>query len=100
MKIREFGVEVWMNQYENHCAFNLAETCVESLTIEQLLTLSCKKDEILSELLPMKLTYGAIEGSQRLRNNIASLYESAAPENVLVTHGTIGANALVDKTRN
>lgn len=98
MKIREFGVEVWMNQYENHCAFNLAETCVESLTIEQLLTLSCKKDEILSELLPMKLTYGAIEGSQRLRNNIASLYESAAPENVLVTHGTIGANALVYET--
>lgn len=38
MKIREFGVEIWMNQYENHCKYNLAETCVESLTIDQLLT--------------------------------------------------------------
>lgn len=28
MKIRDFGVEIWMNRYENHCELNLAETCV------------------------------------------------------------------------
>ena len=39
MKIKDFGVEMWMNAYENDCTYNLAETCVESLTVEQLLEL-------------------------------------------------------------
>ena len=91
MKIRDFGVEIWMNRYENHCELNLAETCVESLTVEELLDMAGKREEILSELLPMKLTYGAIEGSERLRRLIAGLYEKQAMENVVVTHGAIGA---------
>ena len=36
MKIKDFGVEMWMNAYENDCTYNLAETCVESLTVEQM----------------------------------------------------------------
>jgi hypothetical protein len=63
MKIKPFGVEIWMNQYETQCAYNLAETCVESLTVAQLLDLAGKRGAILNELLPLKLTYGAIEGS-------------------------------------
>lgn len=98
MKIKNFGVEIWMNQYENHCTYNLAETCVESLTVEQLLTLSGRKDSFLGEILPMKLTYGAIEGSEPLRALIADLYETLAPENTITTHGAIGANALVHET--
>jgi len=98
MKIRDFGVEIWMNRYENHCELNLAETCVESLTVAELLDMAGKRDDILSELLPMKLTYGAIEGSDRLRGQIAGLYEKQAIENVVVTHGAIGANALVHET--
>jgi aspartate/methionine/tyrosine aminotransferase len=98
MKIKPFGVEIWMNQYETQCAFNLAETCVESLTVAQLLDLAGKRGVILDELLPLKLTYGAIEGSERLRGNIASLYARQKPENVTVTHGAIGANMLVYAT--
>lgn len=98
MKIRDFGVEIWMNRYENDCELNLAETCVESLTLAELLDMAGKRDEILSELLPMKLTYGAIEGSDRLRGLIAGLYERQAMGNVVVTHGAIGANALVHET--
>lgn len=98
MKIRDFGVEIWMNRYENYCELNLAETCVESLTVEELLDMAGKKEAILAELLPMKLTYGAIEGSERLRRLIAGLYEKQALENVVVTHGAIGANALVHET--
>jgi aspartate/methionine/tyrosine aminotransferase len=96
--IEPFGVEMWMNEWENHCEFNLAETCVESLTIEQLLRLSGQNDTDLSKLLAMKMTYGAIEGSMRLRTAIASLYDDQKPDNVIVTHGTIGANMLVHKT--
>ncbi|MGE6782067.1 aminotransferase [Ensifer adhaerens] len=98
MKIRDFGVEIWMNRYENHCEWNLAETCVESLTVAELLDMAGKTDAILSELLPLKLTYGAIEGSERLRGLIAGLYAKQAIENVVTTHGAIGANALVHET--
>ena len=98
MKIRDFGVEIWMNRYENHCEWNLAETCVESLTVAELMEMAGKTDTILAELLPLKLTYGAIEGSERLRGLIASLYAKQGIENVVTTHGAIGANALVHET--
>ena len=76
MKIEDFAVEIWMNEFENHCVYNLAETCVASLTIDELLELAGKKDSVLSDLLPMKMTYGAIEGSDRLRGNICNLYNN------------------------
>lgn len=98
MKIKEFGVEIWMNEYENKCEYNLAETCVQSFTIEELLDLTGKKETILSELLPLHMTYGAIEGSDHLRDNIASLYENQKRHNIIVTHGAIGANALIHQT--
>jgi len=98
MHIEPFGVEIWMNEWETKCEWNLAETCVESLTIDELLLLAGKNSADLSELLAMKMTYGAIEGSDRLRRAIAALYKGQNPENVIVTHGTIGANMLVHKS--
>ena len=98
MKIRPFDIEIWMNEFENHCAYNLAETCVASLTVEQLLSLCGKTETVLADLLPMKLTYGAIEGSDRLRNNICQLYDQQQPHNIMVTHGAVGGNALVYQT--
>lgn len=97
MKIREFGVEIWMNKYETRCELNLAETCVESLTVAELLDMA-GIDDIAQEILPLKLTYGEIEGSVRLRSLVAGLYEKQQIENVVTTHGAIGANALVHQT--
>jgi aspartate/methionine/tyrosine aminotransferase len=97
MKIRNFGVEIWMNEYETKCELNLAETCVESLTVAELLDMA-GIDDIAQQLLPLKLTYGAIEGSVRLRTLVAGLYEDQKVENVVTTHGAIGANALVHQT--
>jgi aspartate/methionine/tyrosine aminotransferase len=95
MRIRDFGVEIWMNRWENTCRYNLAETCVESITVEQLLVLAgLDRDALLGQLLPMRLTYGAIEGTERLRAAIAALYETVTPDDVLVAHGAIGANHL------
>jgi aspartate/methionine/tyrosine aminotransferase len=98
MKIKPFGVEIWMNEFEDHCEFNLAETCVASLTIEQLLEMSGKNDSVMSDLLPMKMTYGAIQGSDRLRDAICTMYTKQTRDNIVVTHGAIGANALVHET--
>ncbi|HWP80482.1 MAG TPA: aminotransferase [Candidatus Acidoferrum sp.] len=94
MKIRDFGVEMWMNAYETWATCNLAETCVESLTVKQLLELTGAGDKAIQDILAMKLTYGAIDGSQRLREAISSLYKTVPPERISVMHGAIGANAL------
>ena len=98
MNIEPFKVELWMNDWETRCAFNLAETCVASITIEELLQMSGRNSADLAELLPMKMTYGAIEGSERLRKAISSLYQEVDIHNITVTHGTIAANMLVHKT--
>jgi len=98
MKIEPFGVEIWMNEYETRCDYNLAETCVYSITVAELLQLCGESDHSLDSLLSLKLSYGAIQGSDRLRTAIASLYEHQRLENILVTHGTIGANSLVHQS--
>ncbi|MGB3556126.1 MAG: aminotransferase class I/II-fold pyridoxal phosphate-dependent enzyme [Jannaschia sp.] len=94
MKIDPFGVEIWMNAHETRCQFNLAETCVASLTLAELLRIAGRNSDGLEELLPVTLGYGEIEGSLRLRAAIAALYATRGAEDVIVTHGTIGANDL------
>ena len=98
MHIEPFKVEIWMNEWENHCEYNLAETCVASITIDELLQISGRNSDDISELLPLKMNYGAIEGSTRLGEAISSLYENQDIDNITVTHGTIAANALVHKS--
>ena len=95
MKIRDFGVEMWMNAYENNCTYNLAETCVKSLTVQELAALSGKGDKVWEDIRAMQLTYGDIEGSMALREGLCGLYKTVRPENTTITHGAIGANDLV-----
>ena len=94
MKIRDFGVEIWMNLYENNCEHNLAETCVESMTVNELLDLSGDRDNIINNILQMQMSYGDIEGSPKLVKGVQSLYNTIKPEQITITHGAIGANAL------
>lgn len=94
MKIDHFAVEIWMNAYETRCRYNIAETCVDSITLRGLLDLAGSPD-VLAELGPRKLTYGEIEGAERLRAAIAALYDHATIDQVVTTHGAIGANALL-----
>ncbi len=98
MHIEPFGVEIWMNEWEFKCELNLAETCVESLKISELLALGGKNEQDLSDLLGIKMTYGEIRGSGRLLDAISGLYTRQKRDNLIVTHGTIGANMLVHKT--
>ena len=92
MQIDKFKVEEWFNKYEKDAVYDLADTCVESLSIEELLKLS---GENADEVFAKKLNYGAIHGSDRLKKGIAGLYEKQKAENITVTHGAIGANHLV-----
>lgn len=95
MKIRTFAVEQWMDEWETRCDWNLAETCIESLTIKQLFDLTGTPDALLEEMLPIQLTYGSIAGSDRLRDNIAALYARQSRDNIVIAHGAVGANHLV-----
>jgi aspartate/methionine/tyrosine aminotransferase len=96
MRIKTFKVEQWMNEYENDATYNLAETCVDSLTIGELLTLAGKKpEEFLAGLSDYRLTYGHIYGSPKLLGGIASLFQDVKADDIIPTHGCIGANHQV-----
>ncbi len=93
MDIKPFAVEEWMNAYETGARYNIAETCVDSVSVDELFELSDEdKEAFLSEFCARRLTYGDIEGSDELRSGIASLYRSARPEEIVTTHGAAGAN--------
>ncbi|KAG9201714.1 hypothetical protein G6514_005330 [Epicoccum nigrum] len=99
VKISDFAVESWMDAYEHHCKYNVAETCCSSLTLDQLRELSeDKTTDILKT--DRVLTYGAIRGAEALRSNLARLYSAKVltpldPSNILTTPGAIQANYLV-----
>lgn len=95
MQITPFAVERWMDEHETRCRYNLAETCVRSVTIDELLEMAGAKVAFLQEVLGARMTYGAIPGSERLRTAIAALYAAQPADRILVTHGAAGANALV-----
>lgn len=95
MKIATFGVEQWMAAHEMNCEWNLAETCVASLTVDELLAMTGHGDEALDELRELRLTYGEIEGTDALRESVAALYDNQSAQNVISTHGAVGANQLV-----
>lgn len=95
MKIKPFGVEEWMNEYENDAVYNLGETCVKSITVKELLDFQGRGKEALEEIYEMQLTYGAIPGTDKLRKEVADLYQTGGIPNVVIAHGGIGANHLV-----
>ncbi len=96
MEIKAFEVEEWMNRYEDDAKYNIAETCVESLKVGELLDIaSIQRNEFFETLSDTKLTYGAIPGSTALREEITKLYhKKKTMDNVIVTNGGIGANFL------
>ena len=93
MKIDNFKVEDWFNEYEKLAKYDMADTCVESLSLEELFKIIGNREEHLSKIMSRKLNYGDIQGSERLHNAIRSLYNTDMP--LTVTHGAIGANNLV-----
>lgn len=94
MKIKPFGVEQWMDLYETSCTYNIAETCVDSLSLRELEELIGSENYFVENLLDKRLTYGEIPGSDYFRRGVASLFKDVDTENILSTNGAIGANFL------
>ena len=95
MKIDDFKVEEWFNKYEYRAKYDLADTCVESLSINELLRIAQNQNDDFMEIFNRKLNYGQIHGSNRLKQAICTLFKMQTPDNITITHGAIGANQLV-----
>jgi aspartate/methionine/tyrosine aminotransferase len=87
MRIDRFHMERTQSLYENEVRWNLSESGVSPLRVEELL-----EDTGPSELLATALKYPESNGSLLLRERIAQFYPGASAENVLVTTGTSEAN--------
>lgn len=93
MNIKPFAVEEWMNAYETGARYNIAETCVDSISLDELFELSgTHKESFLNKLCARRLTYGYIEGSPDLKEGIAALYHTIRPDEIVPAHGASGAN--------
>ena len=93
MKIRPFAVEEWMNAYETGARYNIAETCVDSVSAEELFRM-CGEDSAAfwQKFSARRLTYGDIKGAPAFREGVCRLYRTLRPEEVITTHGAAGAN--------
>jgi len=99
MKIADFKVEQWMNEWETQCTYNVAETCTYSVTLDQLFEIcGGSRQQFMDEFATRRLTYGDIEGNPAFLEGVCGLYETVRPEHVIPTHGAAGANYLVLST--
>lgn len=103
-----FGVEQFMDAHETNINYNMGETCCYSLSIEELMNLIKEEDhsfniqeqrnKMADDILNTRLTYGAIRGSDRLKTEVAKLYNNEdteiTPNDIIITNGAIGANFL------
>ena len=93
MYIKPFAVEEWMNEYEDNARFNIAETCVDSVSVDELFALTGEDQEaFLKDFCARRLTYGHICGAPALKEGVASLYRTIAPQEIITTHGASGAS--------
>ncbi|WP_462336000.1 hypothetical protein [Holdemanella biformis] len=67
MRLPDFKVEQWMNDYENDAIYNMTDTCVKALTLQELLDY---EDFDFNEL---TLDYGKITGDVELKKEILFL---------------------------
>ena len=90
-----FVMEAEMGEYEQDVDYNLSESGVHPILLRELLGDDPAR---LDQLLDTDLNYPYVNGIPELRQNIARLYNGAAPDNVLVTIGAIEANYIATRT--
>jgi aspartate/methionine/tyrosine aminotransferase len=89
MHIETFELERNQSLYENTVRYNLTESGIHPLTLDELLT-----EEQQREVLNLKLGYGQTNGAPALRSTLASYYPGLNADNVIVTNGSAEANFI------
>ena len=97
MKIETFALERWMTKYETCVKYDIAESGIFPLTVNDLLSFEAPGDRtsILDRLLNLRLGYSEAPGTLELRQALAETYHNCEPHNILVTTGAIEANFLL-----
>jgi aspartate/methionine/tyrosine aminotransferase len=90
MKLGPFALERLQSIWEHKVAWNLAESGVHPLRVEELLD----SDGDRAALLAQPLIYTQTNGTLELRASIAAMYSQATPAHVQVTNGGSEANFI------
>jgi aspartate/methionine/tyrosine aminotransferase len=97
LKVETFALERWMTTWETEVDFDIAESGICPMSVNELLGLlpAGEADQILAQLLDLRLGYSEARGTELLRSLIAATYEATSPDEILVTTGAIEANYLL-----
>jgi len=97
VKLDPFALERWMTTWELDVDFDIAESGIYPLSLDELGDLSgpSAAEELQTTLRTMRLGYSEARGSLALRTALAMTFANATPEDVLVTTGAIEANFLL-----
>jgi len=100
MKIETFALERWMTTWETQVEYDIAESGILPMTVNDLLDLLPEDERAATQarLLDTRLGYSEAPGSIELRSLIAATYHDTGPDEVLVTTGAIEANFLAFNT--
>jgi aspartate/methionine/tyrosine aminotransferase len=88
MRLDLFEMERLQSTWENRVKFNLSESSVHPMSVRELIS----DRDFHDQLLGAPLAYNQSNGTDELREAIASLYPGATPDNVEVTNGGSEAN--------
>lgn len=95
MYIKTIGVEDWLNVWEKSATYDIAQSTISSMTMGEILALDGEAGATFYDRLNNeKMNYGWIEGSPDFKAEVAKLYHSVNPDNILQTNGATGANLL------
>jgi aspartate/methionine/tyrosine aminotransferase len=97
VKLERFELERWMTRWELDVDYDIAESGIYPLSLEELYDLigPGAAEELDRKIRTTRLGYSEARGTLALRTTIADTFERATPEDVLVTTGAIEANFLL-----
>lgn len=100
MKIETFALERWMTTWETQVDFDIAESGILPMSVNELLDLCPpgEREATVQRLLDTRLGYSEAPGSLELRTLLSTTYSDTGPSEILVTTGAIEANFLAFNT--
>src|SRR5689334_20725865 len=90
MNLEPFVLERWQSIWENKVAWNLSESGVHPLRVEEVAISDAERHAVLGQ----ELGYTQTNGTLELREAIAALYPGAHPGQIEVTNGGSEANCI------
>jgi aspartate/methionine/tyrosine aminotransferase len=91
MHIESFELERWQSIWENRVAWNLSESGVHPLRVEEVATSEADRHSVLTQ----ELGYTQTNGTPELREAVTALYPGARIDQIEITNGGSEANCIV-----